>query len=66
MGQNAGYFNKANQARLFFFLFSFQKIALKLDKHVMLNYLLLFNKRLEFDFSKLHPKFPRAQAKKTH
>ena len=38
MGQNAGYFNKANQ------------IASKIDKHVMLSYLLLFNKRLEFDF----------------
>ena len=31
----------------------------------MLSYLLLFNKRLEFDFFKLHPKFPRARAKQT-
>ena len=31
----------------------------------MLTYLLLFNKRLEFDFFKLHPKFPRARAKQT-
>ena len=32
----------------------------------MLSFLLLFDKRLEFYFLKLHPKFPRAQAKKTH
>ena len=32
------------------FLFSFKKVASKIDKHVMLSYLLLFNKRLEFDF----------------
>ena len=32
----------------------------------MLSYLLLFNKRLEFDFLKLYPKFPRAQAKQAH
>ena len=31
----------------------------------MLSYLLLFNKRLEFAFFKLHPKFPRARAKQT-
>ena len=32
----------------------------------MSSYLLLFNKRLEFDFFlKLHPKFPRARAKQT-
>ena len=49
MGQNAGYFNKANQ-RYSFFKFSFKKIASKIDKHVMLSYLLLYNKRLEFDF----------------
>ena len=49
MGQNAGYFNKPNQ-RYFFFLFSFKKIALKVDKHVMLSYLLLLNKRLELYF----------------
>ena len=48
MGQNAGYFNKAINALLF--LFSFKKIASKIDKHVMLSYLLVFNKRLEFDF----------------
>ena len=63
MGKNAGYFNKANQ--LFYFLLSFKKIASKIDKHVMLSYLLLFNKRLEFAFLKLHPKFPRARAKQT-
>ena len=50
MGQNAGYFNNANQ-RYSFFLFSFKKrIASKIDKHVMVSYLLLFNKRLEFHF----------------
>ena len=48
MGQNAGYFNKANQ-RYSFLLFSFKKIASNLVEHVMLNYFLLFNKRLEFD-----------------
>ena len=48
MGQNAGYFNKANQRYLF--LFSFKKIASKIDKHVMLSYFLLFNKSLGFDF----------------
>ena len=64
MGQNAGYFNKANQ-RYSFFKFSFKKIASKIDKHVMLSYLLLYNKRLEFDFFKLHPKFPRVRAKQT-
>ena len=31
----------------------------------MLSYLLLYNKRLEFDFFKLHPKFPRVRAKQT-
>ena len=64
MGQNAGYFNKLNQCYSFFLLFSFKKIALKIDKHVMLSYLLLFNKRLEFYliFLKLHPKFPRARS----
>ena len=31
----------------------------------MSSYLLLFNKRLEFEFFKLHPKFPRARAKQT-
>ena len=50
MGQNAGYFNKANQSAYSFFIFSFKKIASKKIKHVMLSYLLLFNKRLEFDF----------------
>ena len=49
MGQNAGYFNKANQ-RYSFFLFSFKKVVSKIDKHVILSYLLLFNKRLEFNF----------------
>ena len=65
MGQNAGYFKKANQ-RYSFFLFRLKKKnASKVDKHVMLSYLLLFNKRLEFDFFQLHPKFPRARAKQT-
>ena len=63
MGQNAGYFNKANQRYSFFI--QFKKVASKIDKHVMLSYLLLFNKRLEFDFFQLHPKFPRARAKQT-
>ena len=48
MGQNAGYFNKANQRYSFFI--QFKKIASKIDKHVMLSYLLLFNKRLELDY----------------
>ena len=43
---------------LLFFLSSFKKIASKIDKHVVLSHLLLFNKRFEFDFFKLHPKFP--------
>ena len=47
MGQNAVYFNKSNQ-RYSFFLLSFKKSVLKIDKHVMLSYLLMFNKRLEF------------------
>ena len=38
------------QINAILFLFSFKKIASKTDKHVMLSYLLLFNKRLEFDF----------------
>ena len=41
-------------------------MALKIDENVMLSYLLLFNKRFEFDLFKLHPQFPRAQAKQTH
>ena len=44
---------------------SFKKVASKIDKHVMLSYLLLFNRRLEFDFFKLHPKFPPARAQQT-
>ena len=48
MCQEAGYFNKANQR--YSFLFSFEIIAWKIDQHVMLSYLLLFDKRLEFDF----------------
>ena len=39
MGQNAGYFDKANQ-RSSFFLFSFKKIASKINKRVILSYLL--------------------------
>ena len=31
----------------------------------MLSYLLLYNKRLEFDFFQLYPKFPRVRAKQT-
>ena len=50
MGQNAGYFKKANQRYSFFFIQIKKKNASKVDKHVMLSYLLLFNKRLEFDF----------------
>ena len=38
------------QINAILFLFSLKKIALKVDKHVMLSYLLLFSKRLEFDF----------------
>ena len=39
-----------SKSTLFFFLNSdFKKNASKVDKHVMLSYLLLFNKRLEFD-----------------
>ena len=34
-----------------------------MDRHVMSSQLLLFNKRLEFVFLKLLPKFPRARAK---
>ena len=49
MGQTPGYFNKANQRYSFFFI-QIKKNASKVDKHVMLSYLLLFNKRLEFDF----------------
>ena len=49
MGQNAGYFNKAINW-LLFILFSFQKNASKIDKHVMLSCLLLFNKCLDFEF----------------
>ena len=44
-----GYFNKANQRYSFFFV-PLKKSASKVDKHVMLSYLLLFNKSLEFDF----------------
>ena len=64
MGQNAGYFNKANQRYSFFIQFE-KKTASKIDKQVMLSYLLLFNKCLEFDFFYLHPKFPHARAKPT-
>ena len=49
MRQNAAYFNKANQ-RYSFFNSVLKKIASKIGKHVMLSYLLLFNKRLEFHF----------------
>ena len=65
MRQNAAYFNKANQ-HYSFFNSVFKKIASKIDKHVMLSYWLLYNKRgLEFDFFKLYPKFPRVRAKQT-
>ena len=53
------------QINAIIFLMSFKKVASKIDKHVMLSYLLLFNRRLEFDFFKLHPKFPPARAKQT-
>ena len=46
MGQNAGYFNKQINATLF--LLSFKIIAPKINKRLMLSYLLQFNKRLEF------------------
>ena len=49
MGQNTGYFNKANQ-RYSFFKSVLKKLPQKIDKNVMLSYLLLFNKRFEFDF----------------
>ena len=58
MGQNAGYFNKAYQRYSFFYIFSFKKIVSKIIKHVMLSYLLLFNKRLEFDFFLTPSKIP--------
>ena len=48
MGQNTGYFNKANQ-RYSFFYSVFKKIASKIDEHLMLSYLLLFKKRLELN-----------------
>ena len=39
------------QIKATLFLFSFKKkMASKMDKHVMLSYLLLSNKSLEFDF----------------
>ena len=52
MGQNAGYFNKANQrySFLFFFYSVLKKLRQKMDKPVMLSHLLYFNKCLEFDF----------------
>ena len=65
MGQNAGYFNKAYQRYYFFYIFSFKKIVSKIIKHVMLSYLLLYNKRLEFDFFQLYPKLPRVRANQT-
>ena len=40
------------------FLFSFKKVASKIDKHVMLSYLLLCNKRPEFDFCLTPSKIP--------
>ena len=66
MRQNAAYFNEANQ-RYSFFNSVLKKIASKIDKQAgwMLSYLLLYNKRLEFDFFKLYPKFPRVRAKQT-
>ena len=35
---------------ILFFLFRFKKIASKIDKHIMISYLLLYNKHLDFDF----------------
>ena len=46
------------------FFIQFKKISSKVDKRVMLSYLLFFNKRLEFDFFKT-PKSPRARAQQT-
>ena len=34
-GQNAGYFNKANQRYSFLYLFSFKNIASNIDKHIV-------------------------------
>ena len=56
MGKNAGYFNKANQ--LFYFLFSFKKIASKIDKHVMLSYLLSVQKTPWIGFFLIPSKIP--------
>ena len=60
MGQNAGYFNKANQrySFLFFFYSVLKKLRPKMDKRVMLSYLLYFNKCLEFDFFLTPSKIP--------
>ena len=55
------------QINAILFLFSFKKIASKIDKPVMLSYLLLFNKRLEFDFltpSKIPPCMSQANSVK--
>ena len=46
------------QINAILFLFSFKKIASRIDKHVMSSYLLLFKKRLEFDFFKTPSKIP--------
>ena len=48
---------EANQ-RYSFFLFRFKKITSKIDKHVMLSYFLLLNKRLEFDYCLTPSKVP--------
>ena len=69
MGQNAGYFNKANQrySFLFFFYSVLKKLRPKKDKRVMLSHLLYFNKCLEFDFFLTPSKIPtRASLKQTH
>ena len=63
MGQNAGYFNKANQR--YFFKFSFEIIASKIDKHVMWVIYCCSTNALNLIYFKLYPKFPRARAKQT-
>ena len=55
-----------SKSTLFFFLFSFKKIASKIDKHVMLSYLLLFNKRLNLIFfNSIQNSHVHARAKQT-
>ena len=59
MGQNAGYFNKANQRYSFLFLFYsvLKKLRQKIDKRVVLSFM-YFNKCLEIDFVLTPSKIP--------